>query len=185
MRCRLAVRLHFIYLFAYLSARLFIDLFASLLDVVQQFVTLLSLSVGLVMFSPWLMILLVLAVIPMFTNDIHLSMLGYSAQSRVTPWRRQLDYLRSLGASSYTAKEIKVYGLGGYLSGRYKQIADEVDEINKAVAVKRVITGSLLNFFSTGAYYIGYVVVLIRTLANALSIGTFTFFASAFSRSRW
>jgi ATP-binding cassette subfamily B protein len=89
-----------------------------------------------------------------------------------------------LGASNQSAKEIKIFGLGTHLAERYREVSERIYEDNKTVAVKRASVGFLLNLVSTGGYYGAYAVVLIRTLAGAISVGTFGFLTGAFSRSR-
>jgi len=159
-------------------------LLASLLILGQDTLSLISLSAGLLVFSPWLMVLLVAAVIPSFLGETHFSRLTYSALFRRTPQRRQLDYLRLLGASTQSAKEVKIFGLGEYLTKQYQAVAEAIDAENRALAIRRAIAGSALNLVSTGGYYGAYVAVLVRTLAGAISLGTFTFLTGAFSRSR-
>ena len=159
-------------------------LLASLLGVCQDTLSLVSLSVGLVVFSPWLMVLLVAAVIPAFLGETHFTTLAYSVLYRWTPQRRQLDYLRMLGASVQSAKEVKIFGLGDHLAERYHQLSDDIYRENKTIAIKRAGVGSALNLVATGGYYGAYAVVLARTLAGAISVGTFTFLTGAFSRSR-
>jgi len=159
-------------------------LLAGVLNVAQDTVSLFSLSAGLIVFSPWLMILLVAAVIPAFLGETHFTSLAYSVLYRWTPQRRLLDYIRMLGASSQSAKEVKIFGLGPHLAERYHQVSERIYEENKKVAVKRASVGFLLNLVSTGGYYGAYAVVLIRTLAGTISVGTFTFLTGAFSRSR-
>jgi len=159
-------------------------LLAAVLNVAQDTLSLLSLSAGLIVFSPWLMVLLVAAVIPAFLGETHFTTLAYSVLYRWTPQRRLLDYLRLLGASNQSAKEIKIFGLGPHLAERYHEVSERIYKENKQVAVKRASVGFLLNLISTGGYYGAYAVVLIRTLAGALSVGTFTFLTGAFSRSR-
>ncbi len=161
-----------------------IGLLAAVLNVGQDTLSLISLSAGLIVFSPWLMVLLIAAVIPAFLGETHFTTLAYSVLYRWTPQRRLLDYIRLLGASSQSAKEVKIFGLGGHLSERYREVSDRIYEDNKKVAVKRAGVGFLLNLISTGGYYGAYAVVLIRTLAGAISVGTFTFLTGAFSRSR-
>ena len=161
-----------------------IGLLAAVLNVAQDTLSLISLSVGLIVFSPWLMVLLVAAVIPAFLGETHFTTLAYSVLYRWTPQRRLLDYIRLLGASNQSAKEIKIFGLGPHLAERYREVSDRIYEDNKKVAVKRASVGFLLNLVSTGGYYGAYAVVLIRTLAGAISVGTFTFLTGAFSRSR-
>ena len=161
-----------------------LGLLAALLNMGQDLLTLISLSAGLIVFSPWLMLFLVVAVIPAFLGETHFTSLAYSALFRRTPERRQLDYLRFLGASTFSAKEVKIFGLGTHLTQRYHQLSEDIYRENKAIATKRAVVGSGLNLISTGGYYGAYVVVLIKTLAGAISFGTYTFLTGAFARSR-
>jgi ATP-binding cassette subfamily B protein len=161
-----------------------ISLLASVLNVAQDGLSLISLSAGLIVFSPWLMVLLVAAVIPAFLGETHFTTMAYSVLYRWTPQRRLLDYIRLLGASSQSAKEVKIFGLGDHLSERYHDVSEAIYKENKQVAVKRASAGFGLNLISTGGYYGAYAVVLLRTLAGVISVGTFTFLTGAFSRSR-
>src|SRR5579871_5400559 len=146
--------------------------------------TLLSLSAAVVSFSPWFLLLLVVAVIPAFLGETRFAMLAYSILYRWTPERRELDYLRMLGASSQSAKEVKIFGLGGYLAERSRDLFDRFYRENKALAIKRAVSGSLLNLLPTAGYYAAYVLILVRTLAGALTVGSLTFLVGAFARSR-
>ncbi len=150
----------------------------------QQSLTLLSLSAAVVTFSPWFLVLLVAAVIPAFLGETRFAMLAYSILYRWTPERRELDYLRMLGASSQSAKEVKVFGLGHYLAERSRVLFERFYHENKALAIKRAVTGSLLNLLPTAGYYAAYVLILVRTMAGALSVGSLTFLVGAFARSR-
>ncbi len=161
-----------------------LGLLAALLNVCQDAISLISLSGLLIVFSPWLMLLLVAAVIPAFLGETHFTTLAYSVLYRWTPQRRLLDYLRLLGASAQSAKEVKMFGLGDYLAQRYHQLSEDIYDENKALAIRRALVGSGLNLISTCGYYGAYVVVMVRTLAGAISIGSFTLLTGAFSRSR-
>src|SRR3984885_3646377 len=161
-----------------------LSLLAGVLNVAQDGLSLLSLSAALIVFSPWLMVLLVAAVIPAFLGETHFTTMAYSVLYRWTPQRRLLDYIRLLGASSQSAKEVKIFGVGPHLAERYHEVSERIFEENKKVAVKRAGVGFILNLVSTGGYYGAYAVVLLRTLAGAISVGTFTFLTGAFSRSR-
>jgi ATP-binding cassette, subfamily B, bacterial len=161
-----------------------LGLLASLLSLFQDSISLISLSIGLLWFSPWLMALLVAAVLPAFIGETRFATMAYSVLYRRTPHRRLLDYLRLLGASVQSAKEVKIFGLGGHLSSRYESTANSIYQENQGLAVKRAAVGSLLNVVSTGGYYGAYVVVMFRVLGGAITIGKFTFLTGAFSRSR-
>lgn len=157
---------------------------ASMASMCQQMITLITMSAGIVWFSPWLLPLLTLALVPAFLGETRFAMLSYSLLYRWTPERRQLDYLRMLGASNASAKEVRIFGLGGFLIERARDLFDRFYEENRALALRRAGTGTLLNLLPTGAYYGAYAYILARTLAGTLTVGDLTFLAGAFSRSR-
>lgn len=80
-------------------------------NIIQQAITTASLAASILFFSPWLLAILVIFVIPAFLGDSHFAFLGYALNFRLTPVRRELDYLRTLGASKESAKELKLFGL--------------------------------------------------------------------------
>ena len=164
------------------TARL--GMLAAMAGMGQQLVTLFSLAAIVVSFSPWFLVLLVAAVIPTFLGETKFAMLAYSILYRWTPERRELDYLRMLGASAQSAKEVKIFGLGQYLADRSRVLFDRFYRENKALAIKRAVTGSLLNLLPTAGYYAAYVLMLVRTLSGALTVGSLTLLAGAFARSR-
>jgi len=146
---------------------------------VQQIATVVSLSVSIMLFSPWLMLLLVAGVVPAFLGESHFAFLGYAKNFRQTPIRRQLDYLRILGGSREAAKELKLFGLSGFLSERFTRLSDEIYAENVGLSRRRLIAGSFLSVIGTMGYYSAYVFVIWRTLKGALSIGTLTFLCGA------
>jgi ATP-binding cassette subfamily B protein len=157
---------------------------AGLAGMVQQLITLVSLSIGIVWFSPWFLVMLVAAVVPAFLGETQFARLAYSLLYRWTPERRELDYLRLLGASNMSAKEVKIFGLGKYLTERSKALFDRFYAENRALALKRAATGSVLNLLPTAGYYSAYAFILYRTLHGSLSVGDLTFLTGAFARSR-
>ena len=56
---------------------------------VQQVITTITLSVSIMLFSPWLMLLLIAGVVPAFLGESHFALLGYAKNFRQTPIRRQ------------------------------------------------------------------------------------------------
>jgi ATP-binding cassette subfamily B protein len=161
-----------------------LGLLGGLSSMAQEFVTLLTLSAGLVWFSPWLLLLLVVAVVPSFLGETHFAGLAYSLLYRWTPERRELDYVRMLGASIHSAKEVKIFGLGTYLTDRYRTLADRFFHENRRLAIRRATVGALLSLLGTGGYYAAYAVILYRTINGSLTVGDLTFLAGAFARSR-
>ncbi len=146
---------------------------------VQQVITTITLSISIIYFSPWLLLLLIAGVIPAFLGESHFAFLGYAKNFRQTPVRRQLDYLRVLGGSKEAAKELKLFGLSKFLTERFTRLSDEVYEENVALSKRKLVAGALLSIIGSLGYYAAYVYVIWRTVTGALSIGTLYFLAGA------
>jgi ATP-binding cassette subfamily B protein len=150
---------------------------------VQLSITTITLSVTIMLFSPWLMLLLVAGVVPAFLGESHFAFLGYAKNFRQTPMRRQLDYLRILGGSKEAAKELKLFGLKDFLRERFTRISDQIYGENVTLSRRKLIAGALLSTIGTMGYYSAYVFVIWRTVAGALSIGTLTLLAGAIQQA--
>jgi ATP-binding cassette subfamily B protein len=161
-----------------------IGLIAMLLSMGQDVITLLSLGAALVVYNPWLLLLLAVAIIPSFLGETHFASLSYSLLFRWTPERRELDYLRFVGASDKTAKEVQMFGLAGWLSDRYAALSQRYYDENKRLSVRKSLVSALLSVFGTLGYYGAYITILLRAVAGTISLGTLTFLAAAFARSR-
>ncbi len=161
-----------------------IALLTLLLSMSQDALTLLTLAGALIAFNPWLLLLLVIAVIPSFLGETHFASLGYSLLFRWTPERRQLDYLRYVGASDKTAKEVQMFGLAPWLTERYRALSQKFYEENRSLSVRRGTVSTLLSILGTIGYYAAYVIVLLQAVRGEITIGTLTFLAASFARGR-
>ena len=149
----------------------------------EQTITLVSLSAGVIIFSPVLFLLLVACVVPAFIGESHFAFLGYSLAHSLTPVRRELDYLRVLGTSKESAKEVKIFGLAGHLRTRFATITEGLIDRNRRLARQRLSGGSLLALVGSAGYYGGYAYLVIQTLYGRLSVGDLTFLAGALAGS--
>jgi ATP-binding cassette, subfamily B, bacterial len=150
---------------------------------VQQVITAVTLSISIMLFSPWLMLLLIGGVVPAFLGESHFAFVGYAKNFRQTPIRRQLDYLRVLGGSKEAAKELKLFGLKDFLLERFTRLSDEIYAENVALSRRRLIAGTLLSVVGTMGYYSAYVFVIWRTVHGVISVGTLTFLAGAIQQA--
>src|SRR5229473_2078029 len=144
-----------------------------------QLITAVAWSLAVMLYSPWLMLLLTLAVLPAFLGETHFAFLGYAKNFQQTPIRRQLDYLRQAGGTKEAAKELKLFNLGDFFTQRFSKLSDIIYEQDVALARRRLAVGSALSFVSTAGYYSAYAYVIWRTMVGKLSIGTFYFLANA------
>jgi ATP-binding cassette subfamily B protein len=146
---------------------------------IQQAITTITLSISIMVFSPWLLLLLVVGVIPAFIGETHFAFLGYAKNFRQTPVRRQLDYLRTLGGSKEAAKELKLFGLRQFLTDRFKRLSTQVYQEDISLARKKAISGSLLSTIGTAGYYTAYVFAVWKTVTGVFTFGTLTLLANA------
>ena len=146
---------------------------------VQQVITTVTLSISIMLFSPWLLLILIVGVIPAFIGETHFAFLGYAKNFRQTPIRRQLDYLRIQGGSKEAAKELKLFGLKNFLTGKFKRLSDQVYDEDIALAKKKGVAGSFLSAIGTAGYYTAYIYAVWRTVTGVFSLGTLTFLANA------
>ncbi len=159
-------------------------LMTQVLTQMQSLITIGFLIVGLVALAPWLIILLIIAIIPAFWGETHFNERSYSLSRQWTPQRRELDYYRYIGASDETAKEIKMFGLSDFISNHFKSLADQYYGENKKIAVARSYWGSLFAAIGSIGYYIAYVLIILKTVNGEISVGDLTFLAGSFSRLR-
>src|ERR1700733_4577231 len=144
-----------------------------------QSITLISLSIGVVYYSPWVFLLLVVCIIPALMGESHFAFLGYSLAHEITPVRRELDYLRILGTSKENAKEVKLFGLGGHLHDRYALLTGGIIGKNINLTRRRLVWGSIFAVIGSIGYYGSYVYVVWEALRGYISVGTMTYLAGA------
>jgi ATP-binding cassette subfamily B protein len=159
-------------------------LMGQLLGQAQDIVTVASFVAGFIFYAPWLIALLLLALIPAFLGEAHFNAQSYSLDFVRTPERRELDYVRQTAASVETAKEVKIFGLNGFLIDRYVRLASDFYAANRRLAIRRAGWGGLFTAIGTVGYYLAYAYIAWRTLAGEFSIGDLTFLAGSFRRLR-
>ena len=146
---------------------------------IQQLVTTISLAASILFFSPWILVALIVCVVPAFLGETHFAFMGYSLNFRQTPAKREMEYLRVLGGSKESAKELKLFGLSSYLVGRYSKLSQELHTQTVGLAKRRLIVGALLTLLGTIGYYGSYAFVIYQTVIGVLSIGTLVFMTGA------
>jgi ATP-binding cassette subfamily B protein len=148
-----------------------------------QSVTLISLSVAVILYYPWLFLLLVICVIPAFMGESHFAFLGYALAHEITPVRRELDYLRIIGTSKENAKEVKLFGLGAHLHQRYASLTGGIIRKNINLTRHRLAWGSMFAVFGSIGYYGSYVFLVWQALQGRITIGTLVYLTGSIAGS--
>ncbi|MDA9774625.1 ABC transporter ATP-binding protein/permease, partial [Saprospiraceae bacterium] len=159
-----------------------VTLLSNLLGQAQDLITILQYIVALIYFEPWLILLVIISIIPSFINDLKFSSASYSLSRGWTAERRELDYLRYIGANDKTAKELKLFGLAKFIAERFRRLSLKYYEVNKKLSIKRGIWGAVFSILGTIAYYGAYILIIFRVVTKVLTIGDLTFLSGSFNR---
>ena len=159
-------------------------LMGQLFGQMQDVLTVATLAAGLVFYNPWLILLLLVALVPAFVGEAHFNARTYSLDFGRTPERRELDYVRQTAASVETAKEVKIFGLNRFLADRYRELSESFYAANRRIAQSRALWGGIFTGIGTLGYYAAYAWIIFSTLTGVLSLGDLTFLSGSFLRLR-
>ncbi|QNK63513.1 ABC transporter ATP-binding protein [Pedobacter sp. PAMC26386] len=159
-------------------------LLSQVLSQLQDLITMGFLAAGLIVFNPWLILLLFIAILPSFLGESYFNDQSYALTRGQTPERRELDYLRFLGASDETAKEIKIFNLSGFVIDRFSVLSDRFYNANKKLAIQRSAWGTFFALLGTAGYYGAYIVIILDAVSGKVTIGELTFLAGSFRQLR-
>ncbi len=159
-------------------------LLSQVMSQIQDLITMLFLAAGLVAFNPWLILLLFVAIIPSFLGESYFNDKSYALTRGQTPEKRELDYIRFLGASDETAKEVKIFNLSGFITDRFKTLSGKFYRDNRKLVISRAGWGAFFSILGSAGYYLAYVIIILRTIEGKVSIGELTFLAGSFRQMR-
>jgi ATP-binding cassette, subfamily B, bacterial len=155
-------------------------LLSQVLSQVQDLITMGFLAAGLIFFNPWLIVLLFITILPSFIGESYFNDQTYTLSRRQTPERRELDYLRYLGASDETAKEVKIFDLSGFIIEKFEVLANRFYKSNRRISINRSLWGTGFTLLGSLGYYSAYVYIILETISGHISIGKLTFLAGSF-----
>jgi ATP-binding cassette subfamily B protein len=155
-------------------------LLSQVMSQIQDFISIAFLLTGLLTLNPWLILLLLIAIIPSFMGESYFNSQNYALTRSQTPERRELDYVRYLGASDETAKEVKIFGLSDFIIKRFKTLSDKFYADNSKLTVRRSAWGTFFSILGSAGYYAAYGFIIYQTVTGKSSVGTLTFLAGSF-----
>jgi len=148
----------------------------------QDIITVLTLAGGLFFYAPWLILLLPLSFIPSIWGETRFNTLAYMLSRWRTPERREIEYIRHIGASAETAKEVKLFGLGDYLIDRFRTLARQIFLENRRISILRASWGAVFAGIASLAYYAAYGYIVWRTITGEFTLGDLAFLSGSFLR---
>jgi ATP-binding cassette subfamily B protein len=151
---------------------------------VQNSITLISFAALLLRFSPLLAAVLFLATIPAFLAQSRYAELNFRVISWRAPEARKLAYLEHLLTDYSAVKEVKLFGLGGPLLGRYADLFWKFLREDQAIAQKRSLASLGWGLLATLTYYLSYAWIVWRAAGGAITLGDMTLYLAVFRNSQ-
>jgi ATP-binding cassette, subfamily B, bacterial len=151
---------------------------------VQSFITLVGYGALLVRFSGWAVLGLCLATVPATLAEMRYSKLAFRVRNWRSPESRRLLYLEYVLANDEHAKEVKLFGLGPTLLGRYRKLSEEFYEEDRRLYVQRATWTQVLSLVGTGAFYGAYAAMAALAAAGKLTLGNMTMYVIAFRQGQ-
>ena len=147
-----------------------------LLQTLLTFITMIAL---LLVVSPLLAAIALLSPIPAFIADTRYGWRGYNIARWGSRLLRRMNYLVQLVTTDSFAKEVKLFGLGGYFIKRYRLIAQAFYGAQQRQVTRRYSVGFLWGILSTLATSATYLYVAVQAIAGRLTLGDLTLYTTA------
>ena len=149
-------------------------------SLVQNLLTLAGYGALLLSYSPWAVLVLLVATVPATIAEMRYSKTAFRLRNWRSPESRRLMYLEYVLANDEHAKEVKLFGLGPLFLGRYKELAERFYVEDSRLATRRSIVTHLLSLIATVAFYGSYASMAILAAVGRLTLGNMTMYVLAF-----
>ena len=146
---------------------------------VQTLLTFITMIALLIVVSPLLALLALVSPIPAFIADTRYGWRGYNIARWGSRLLRRMNYMVTLVTTDSYAKEVKLFGLGGYFIERYRVIASRFYDSQRAQVTQRYLTGFALGNISTIATSVTYLYVALQAIVGRLSLGDLSLYTAA------
>jgi ATP-binding cassette subfamily B protein len=150
----------------------------------QNLVSLVSYGVLLVQFSPWAVLVLIVAGLPSFIAETRFSDEAFSLFRWRSPDTRMQIYLETVLAREDNVKEVKLFGLGPLLLQRYRDIFSRLYSRDRSLAVRRDGWGFVLGLIGTAALYGAYAWIAAAAVMTRITLGQMTMYLMLFRQGQ-
>ncbi len=152
--------------------------------IAQNTITLTALSALLLRLSPWSVLVIVAASVPAFLAEARLAAESFRVNSWRAPEGRRLNYLEWILTRDSHVKEVKLFGLGPLMLGRYRSLFRKFYAEDRRLAIRRMVLGVLFGMLSLGAFYACYAWMAGRAASARISLGDMTLYLAVFRQGQ-
>jgi ATP-binding cassette subfamily B protein len=151
---------------------------------IQNGISIVSFGALLSRFSPWAVLVLLLAGLPSFLAETKFSGDAFRLFRWRAPETRMQLYLESVLAREDHAKEVKLFDLGQRMLDRYRDIFRRLYREDRDLTIRRDTWGLGMGLVGTAALYGGYAWIAIETVKGAMSLGQMTMYLLLFRQGQ-
>src|SRR5450631_1277837 len=161
-----------------------LSLIQSNFQVLRNALTLAGYAALLIRFSPWMALAVLVATVPAFIAEARFSGAAFRLRNWRSPDSRRLTYLEYVLANDEHAKEVKLFGLGPLLLGRYRTLSERFYGEDRRLALRRAGWGYGLSLISTAVFYGCYSFIVASAVRGSLSLGDMSLYLIAFRQGQ-
>lgn len=154
------------------------------LALMQNLISVGTIALLLVKFSPWVLGVLIVGAIPSFISEARFSGSAFRLFGRKTPENRQQSYIESLLSHEAYIKEVRLFGFAPLLLQRYKDTFEKLYAEDRTLTLRRDSWGFFLGTLGTIAFYIAYAWILLDTINGRISLGYMTMYLVLFKQGQ-
>ena len=158
-----------------------VQLLSQLLGSITRLVGLLTL---LLRFSPVVMLLLLVSVLPTFWVGIRYSYRRFWMNRRQTPSRRLSEYFYQVLTDPKYVKEVRLFNLGEHMVEQYRTIRHEFNQESRRLARQQSLAQLCIELLGGIGFYGAYGLVLWQTIGGLVTLGDLTLYAGAFQQAQ-
>jgi ATP-binding cassette, subfamily B, bacterial len=161
-----------------------LNLVLEVFTVVQNALTLLTYGALIITVAPWALLVLVVAAVPSFIAELRFAGESFRVMTWRAPEGRRLNYLEWLLTRDGTVKEVKTFGIGSLVLGRFTALFDKIVDEDRHLARRRVLWGAALGMIAVVAFYGCYAWVAQSASNGRITLGDMAFALAAFRQGQ-
>jgi len=150
----------------------------------QNGIALAGFGVLLGQFSPWVIVMLLIAALPGFFVETHFSNQAFGLFRWRSPEARQQNYLETLLAREDNAKEMKLFGLGNLFLERYNAIFKKLYKEDRSLTIRRDAWGLAMDVLGNIVFYLAFAWIILATVKGDITIGQMTMYLMVFKQGQ-